>query len=60
MDTTTANTTNPMLDLALSYAARGWPVFPTRAKEEYDDITGEIYAPKTPLTPNGLRGASRR
>lgn len=46
------------LDLALSYAAGGIPVFPCRAAETHDEDTGEIYGAKTPLTPNGLRGAT--
>jgi hypothetical protein len=47
------------LDLALS-VARLHPVFPCRAAENHDKVTGEVLGPKTPLTPNGLRGASRR
>ncbi len=49
--------TPEMLTLALSYRTTGWPVFPTRAKEETDDY-GEIHAAKTPYTSNGLKGAS--
>lgn len=45
-------------ELALSYARANIPCFPCRHAEEIDDITGEIYSPKTPLTPNGLKGAT--
>jgi hypothetical protein len=47
------------LDLALSYHAIGWPVFPCRAGEETDPATGEVFGPKTPLTANGLKGATK-
>lgn len=46
------------LELALSYAERGLPIFPCRARETADPDTGEIYGAKTPLTPNGLKGAT--
>lgn len=48
------------LDLAQSYTARSWPVFPCRSAEEIDPSTGEILGVKTPYTPNGWRGASKR
>ncbi|WP_245272480.1 bifunctional DNA primase/polymerase [Mesorhizobium sp. LSHC414A00] len=47
------------LDHALAYLATGWPLFPCRASETIDDRTGEILAPKTPLTSNGLRAATK-
>ncbi|WP_421565732.1 bifunctional DNA primase/polymerase [Ochrobactrum sp. EDr1-4] len=53
--------TDPMLDVALSYQAQNWPVFPCRhCDEEYVDQDGciEILATKTPLTSNGFRGAT--
>lgn len=46
------------LELALSYAERGLPIFPCRARETADPDTGEVYGTKTPLTPNGLKGAT--
>lgn len=46
------------LDLALSYASAGLPIFPCRSRETPDPDTGEIYGAKTPLTPNGLKGAT--
>lgn len=53
---------NPMLDLALSYAAKGIPVFPARpANEEVvDPSTGEVreYNVKSPYTVAGLREAT--
>jgi RecA-family ATPase len=53
---------DPMLDVALSYQAQNWPVFPCRHRDEeiIDPQTGEIeiLATKTPLTSNGFRGAT--
>lgn len=49
---------DPMLSVALAYSQQGWPVFPVRSGEEYDEDTGEIYGAKTPLISNGLRGAT--
>lgn len=51
------------LELAQHYVAHGWPVFPCRshAEEHVDQATGEIITlgEKTPLTPNGFKGATR-
>ncbi|NTA10417.1 bifunctional DNA primase/polymerase [Agrobacterium tumefaciens] len=51
------------LELAQHYVGQGWPVFPCRshAEEHVDQATGEIIAlgEKTPLTPNGFKGATR-
>ncbi len=51
------------LELAHHYVAQGWPVFPCRShvEEHVDEATGEIITlgEKTPLTPNGFKGATR-
>jgi|GEM_PF-1098155 len=46
------------LSVALEYIAAGIPVFPCRVSEEMDTHTGRVYGPKSPLTSNGLYGAS--
>lgn len=59
---TIINEIDPMLDVALGYTSRQWPVFPCRHQDEefIDPQTGEveILATKTPLTSNGFRGAT--
>ena len=53
----------PAIDVAKSYLAHGWPVFPCRegAEEAVDPMTGEISTlnEKTPRTSNGFNGASK-
>lgn len=51
-------TEDPMLTLALSYAARQWPVFPCRPADDYDAETGEVLPEKAPLVSNGHKGAT--
>lgn len=57
-------TSDPMLDVALSYLEHKWPTFPCRSAEEvtdeYDPDTGElvVYGAKTPLVSNGFKGAT--
>ncbi|MDW9473593.1 AAA family ATPase [Sinorhizobium medicae] len=46
------------LAVALEYLAAGIPVFPCRVSGELDPHTGRVYGPKSPLTSNGLYGAS--
>lgn len=45
-----------MLDLPLSYASRGIPVFPCRAAPEV--ICGRRYVAKSPIPTNGFKGAT--
>jgi hypothetical protein len=52
------STTISQLDVALSYASRGWPVFPCRAADHFDPETGDVLPEKAPLISNGLRGAT--
>lgn len=51
------------LELALSYTAQDWPVFPCRssASDTVDPHTGEIITmgEKTPLTSNGFKAATK-
>lgn len=61
MTTTLAEVTqtpDPMLELALSYAAKGWPVFPCRPSDHYDPDTGEVFPEKGPMISNGFKGAT--
>ncbi|WP_421445338.1 bifunctional DNA primase/polymerase [Agrobacterium tumefaciens] len=55
--------TQTPLELAQHYVGQGWPVFPCRsqAEEHVDQAKGEIITlgEKTPLTPNGFKGATR-
>lgn len=47
-------------DIALAYAAQGWAIFPCRNADEFDPDTGEVFGSiKQPLTPNGLKDASK-
>lgn len=48
---------NPV-DVAIDFISKGFPVFPCRSSDEADSQTGEIYCAKSPLTPNGLNGAT--
>lgn len=52
------NLTTSPLDIALSYAAQGWPVFPCRPADDFDPETGEVLPEKAPLISNGFRGAT--
>lgn len=57
-------TDSPMLQLALEYAAAGWPVFPCRPADEevFNPRTGkfEDKTAKSPYTDNGLKAATTR
>ena len=58
MEKSVATNYNPTT-LAVSLIKRGIPVFPCRAADEIDAETGEIYCAKSPLTSNGLSGATK-
>lgn len=46
-------------ELALSYVAQGYPVFPCRECETSDPHTGEVKSEKSPYPSNGLRSATK-